>query len=156
MTFSIRDAVAADAAAACAVLRRSIVELCAVDHRRDAALLARWLANKTPETVAAWIANPEMALLLACTGDTVLAVGAVSTAGEILLNYVSPDAPFRGASKTMLRALEARARDCGNRRCRLTSTATAHAFYRAAGYERDGAPVEMFGMMGYPMMRDLA
>jgi hypothetical protein len=48
----IRDAVPADAAAACAVLRRSIVELCGLDHRSDPEILARWLANKTPEIVA--------------------------------------------------------------------------------------------------------
>jgi hypothetical protein len=48
----IRDAVADDAPAACQVLRRSIVELCAADHGDDPAILAQWLANKTPEIVA--------------------------------------------------------------------------------------------------------
>jgi hypothetical protein len=30
---------------------RSIAELCVLDHRNDPAILARWLANKTPEIV---------------------------------------------------------------------------------------------------------
>ncbi len=137
------------------MLRRSITALCAIDHRNDAALLARWLANKAPEVVAQWIADPQASLLLACEDGVVMAVGSVSDAGEIMLNYVSPDARFRGVSKAMLRALEARAAERGNGRCRLTSTATAHAFYRAAGYISDGAPVELFGMMGYPMAKEL-
>ena len=48
----IRDAVAADAPAACDMLRRSIAELCGADHRNDLAILERWFANKAPEIVA--------------------------------------------------------------------------------------------------------
>ncbi len=105
----IRDAVPADAQAACEVLRRSIVELCVADHRNDPAILERWLANKTPEIVASWIAQPGSSLLVAVEEKTILAVGAVSDTGEISLNYVSPDARFRGVSRAILRALETRA-----------------------------------------------
>jgi len=38
----IRDAVAPDAEAACVVMRRSIAELCAADHRDDPKILAQW------------------------------------------------------------------------------------------------------------------
>jgi hypothetical protein len=41
----IRDAVVEDALAGCDVLRRSIVELCIVDHRNDPAILGRWLST---------------------------------------------------------------------------------------------------------------
>jgi hypothetical protein len=61
----IRDAVAGDAIETCPVLRRSITELCAADHENDPAILARWLANKTPENVAVWIARPDASMLLA-------------------------------------------------------------------------------------------
>ncbi|HJU15215.1 MAG TPA: hypothetical protein VJ770_01985 [Stellaceae bacterium] len=54
----IRDAIPADAPAACAVLRRSIVELCGADHGGDPEILRHWLANKTPQIVASWIAKP--------------------------------------------------------------------------------------------------
>jgi GNAT superfamily N-acetyltransferase len=134
----IRDAVPADAASACHVLRRSIAELCVADHGNDPAILARWLANKTPEIVASWIAQPHGSVLLAVEGDTVLAVGAVTDAGEVTLNYVSPDARFAGVSRALLRALEARALERGNRRCTLTSTETARRFYLARGYVEDG------------------
>jgi len=49
---NIRDATAADAGAACDVLRASIAELCVADHLNDADILGRWLANKTPENLA--------------------------------------------------------------------------------------------------------
>ena len=62
---NIRDATAADAAAACEVLRASIAELCIADHRNDPDILGRWLANKTPENVARWAADPVASLLLA-------------------------------------------------------------------------------------------
>ena len=78
-------------------------------------------------------------------GDAVLAVGSVTDAGEITLNYVAPDARFRGVSRALLRALEARAAERGNIRCTLTSTETAHRFYRSAGYVDDGAPTGKFG-----------
>jgi hypothetical protein len=92
----IRDALVADAPAACLVLRRSIIELCVADHRNDPAILAKWLANKTPELVASWITQPGSTVLLATESDDILAVGSVTDAGRITLNYVSPDARFRG------------------------------------------------------------
>ena len=153
----IRDAVPADAPAACEVLRRSIAELCVADHRNDATILGRWLANKTPEIVASWIAQPASSMLLAVEGDAILAVGAVTDMGDITLNYVSPDARFRGVSRAMLGALEARAAARGNTRCTLLSTETAHRFYKAAGYVEDGPPQGKFGTTGsYPMAKRLA
>src|SRR5258708_9924133 len=105
----IRDARTGDAAAACTVMRRSIVELCIADHRDDPTVLARWLGNKTPEIFAAWLAQPGNSVLVAVDGDEILAVGSVTDVGEIRLNYVSPDRRFRGVSRAMLSALEARA-----------------------------------------------
>jgi hypothetical protein len=43
---NIRDAMAADAAAACEVLRASISELCAADNHNDPEIVRRWLAGK--------------------------------------------------------------------------------------------------------------
>ena len=77
--------------------------------------------------------------------------------GEITLNYVSPDARFRGVSKALLAALEARARELGNDVCTLASTETARRFYLAAGYVDQGAPTGKFGMSsGYPMARQIS
>jgi GNAT superfamily N-acetyltransferase len=151
----IRDAVPEDASAACRVLRRSISELCVADHRNDPAILTRWLRNKTPEMVASWIAQPGNSLLVAVERGEILAVGSVTDVGEITLNYVSPDARFRGVSRALLGALEARAMERGNTRCTLVSNETARRFYLSAGYDENGPTVLMFGTPSYPMSKPL-
>src|SRR5258708_26770356 len=145
IAMKIRDAVPEDATVACEVMRRSIAELCVADHRNDPAILERWLANKTPEIVASWIAQPASSMLVAVEGGIILAVGAVTDAGEITLNYVSPEARFRGVSRAMLGALQPRAAERGNTRCTLISTATARRFHHAAGYLEDGPRQGKFG-----------
>jgi ribosomal protein S18 acetylase RimI-like enzyme len=151
----IRDAVPEDAAAACQVMQRSIAELCVADHRNDPAILERWLSNKTPEIFNSWI-RPDNALLVAVEDDRVLAVGCVTDAGEITLNYVSPDTRFCGVSEALLGALEARAIERGNKLCTLKSTETARRFYRERGYSEDGPADGKFGTTsGYPMPKRL-
>ena len=153
----IRDALPEDAPAACEVIRRSISELCGADHLNDPLILGRWLANKTPEIVASWISRPGNSVLVAVENGTILAVGSVTDAGEINLNYVSPDARFRGASRALLIALETRARDRGSRRCTLFSTETARRFYRTAGYIEIGPAQHKLGTTSsYPMSKQLA
>jgi GNAT superfamily N-acetyltransferase len=128
----IREARSDDAAAACDVLRRSIAELCDLDHGNDPALLAPWLANKTPENVAAWIAGSHV--FVAEEDGRLLGVAALTNAGHVTLNYVAPEARFRGVSKALLRALEAKAAALGCRSCTLETTRTAARFYRTRGY----------------------
>jgi len=153
----IRDARAEDAAAACLVLRRSIIELCHADHGNDPARLAQWLRNKTPEIVASWIATPGNSVLLAVEEEAILGVGAVTDTGRITLNYVSPDARFRGVSRALVTALEERARARGNASCTLSSTETARRFYHALGYVAEAAPPgEAATSSGRPMGKRLA
>jgi GNAT superfamily N-acetyltransferase len=153
----IRDETPADAEEACRVIRRSIIELCAADHRNDPTLLAAWLSNNTPETIAAWMRRIDASYLVAVDDGAIAAVGAVTDSGEILLNYVSPAARFRGVSRALLAAMEVRAAERGAMRCALISTETARRFYRARGYGEVGAPVRKFGMdSGYPMSKLLA
>ena len=153
---NIRDAVETDAAAACNVLRASIAELCVADHRSDPEILGRWLANKTPENLAAWADDAGASLLLAVEGDAILAVGSVRNDGEITMNYVAPAARFRGASSALLEALEARAKERGNTSCNLLSTETAHRFYLDRGYVGVGAPRGKFGTTSsYPMSKKI-
>jgi GNAT superfamily N-acetyltransferase len=152
----IRNAVSEDAPAACEIIRRSIAELCIADHRNDPTVLERWLSNKNPEIFKSWI-RPGNPLLVAAEDDNLLAVGNVTDAGEITLNYVSPDARFRGVSTAMLGALEKCAMERGNRRCTLTSTETARRFYLARGYSEEGPADGRFGTTsGYPMSKQLA
>ena len=153
---TIRDAVPDDAVAASHVLKESIARLCVADRGNDPAILNAWLANKTPEIVAAWAVQKGSSLLLAVEGDAILAVGSVTDVGKITLNYVAPVARFRGVSRALLKALEARAMERGNSHCTLTSTETAHRFYQSAGYVDDGAPTGKFGTSsGYPMSKQI-
>jgi GNAT superfamily N-acetyltransferase len=153
----IRKAREEDAEAACVVLRRSIAELCRDDYRGDAPTLAAWLANKTPENVRAWISEPNSHLLVADDNGTILGVAAIQSTGRISLNYVSPDARFRGVSKALTRALEAKASELGLATCTLESTETARRFYLSMGYSETGPSVPGFGVgICYPMTKALA
>ena len=51
--------------------------------------------------------------------DAIIAVGSVTNAGHIALNYVSPDVRFRGVSHTLHGALQARSMGRGSVRCTL-------------------------------------
>jgi len=100
---SIREAEERDAEACSRVLCASIHELCVADHHGDADVVARWTANKTPERMARWIADPRATLFLAEHDGAPAGVGGgVSENGEILLNYVAPLYRFRGVSRAML------------------------------------------------------
>ncbi|CCE11693.1 putative Acetyltransferase, GNAT family [Bradyrhizobium sp. STM 3843] len=153
----IRDATLDDAAEACAVLRASIIQLCTADHHDDPDILSRWLANKTPENVAAWADAKGRSLLVAVEDGAIVAVGGVKDSGEITVNYVAPRARFRGVSAALLAALELRAAERGAQQATLLSTWTAHHFYLARGYQVTGPPQSKFGTTAsYPMAKALA
>lgn len=137
----IRKATLYDAEAAALVLRRSITELCTRDHAHDPAVLASWLANKTAEKFRDWV-QAEDSLCLVAAGDNgvILGVGLMSKAGEIRLNYVSPDARFKGVSTALIGALEVEAMKLRVPHLTLNSTATAHRFYLARGFVDAGEP----------------
>jgi GNAT superfamily N-acetyltransferase len=150
----IRDATPEDADEACAVLRASITELCEADHRNAPEILSRWLANKTPDHVAAWADSGDSSLMVVVEGESIVAIGGVTDDGEITANYVAPKARYRGASSVLLAALEGRATQRGAKRITLLSTKTAHDFYLARGYRDDGPTVGKFGTAAsYPMMK---
>lgn len=156
MEYVIRPAMPVDAEQICAVVRRSIVELCVEDHGNDPAILSRWLANKTVENVTRWIANPENINAVAESGGRLLAAACIRRDGELILNYVSPDARFKGVSSKMLAFMEAQARALGLDVVRLESTRTARRFYSSRGYRDAAEPVEKFGLTAYPMARKIA
>ena len=152
----IRDATTTDAVKACEAIRASIAELCVADHNSNPEILERWLASKTPDNVAAWMASVGSSLLVAVEGETIVAVGGVKDDGEITLNYVAPQARFRGVSAALLKALEARAAERGASEITLLSTETAHRFYLARGYRDIGPSLGKFGTASsYPMSKML-
>jgi GNAT superfamily N-acetyltransferase len=154
----IRRAVAKDAEAASLVLRRSITELCQRDHDNDPAILQSWLANKTAEKFREWaVASDALCFVVAGDDGAILGVGLLSNGGEVRLNYVSPDARFRGVSTALIDAMEQEARTLGIARLTLNSTATAHRFYLSRGYKDLGFP--QMGRLKesiYPMAKVLA
>lgn len=82
-------------------------------------------------------------------------MGTALTSGRITLNYVLPEARFRGVSKTVLSSLEAYLQTEGCVCSSLSSTRTAHRFYHAAGYVDAGEPQCWHGLTEFPMIKDL-
>jgi GNAT superfamily N-acetyltransferase len=150
----VRDAREQDAEEACSVVRRSISELCSLDHQGDPRTLDLWLANKTPANMQRWIREHHVLVAVASEASAILGVAALTSSGEIILNYVSPDARFSGVSKALVGGLEARATKLGIARLTLESSATAVRFYGTIGYTECGAPTQGFGItMGHPMQK---
>jgi hypothetical protein len=89
--------VAEDAEAACQVMRRSIAELCFAHHRNDPRSFAAVARKQNSEFFMSWLNQPDNSLLVAVEDGKILAVGSIINAGKITLNYVSPDARFRGS-----------------------------------------------------------
>jgi hypothetical protein len=108
-TSEIRPARPADAVDACRVLQRSISELCDADHHNDPAILEKWLANKTPANVQSWIESPHGYIFVAVNDGAILGVAGVNAAGEITLNYVSPDAGHQQGTPGAARSQSCRA-----------------------------------------------
>ena len=147
---TIRPATLDDVPQMSAVLIASITELCVADHKNNPEALASWLANKTPESVVQWFANPGGRLLVAERDGEIAAVGAYGTDRMIRLNYVSPRHRFAGVSRAMLGAIESA---LGPGEARLESSLTARQFYLDAGWQESGPPEPHRFVPGYPMRK---
>lgn len=155
MDAHVRIAKEEDAAAACAVLRRSITECCSADHHDDPALLAPWLENKTPENVRQWIANPSKFVVVAEANGDIIGVAAMFVSGEVTQCYLLPEARFTGVGKALLAELQSKARALGRSELRLNSTKTAHAFYLRNGFTDSGPSATWRGIGCTPMIKAL-
>jgi GNAT superfamily N-acetyltransferase len=120
------------------VLVASITALCTADHKGDPDVIARWTANKTPDGIAAMLADPANAMLVAENDGAVAAVGMLVGDDEIGLNYVHPSHRLKGVSTALLAAMEELLRTRGVTTARVKSTVTAHEFYLARGFVDDG------------------
>ena len=148
----VKPAEIADADAAIDVIRRSIQQLCELDHNNDPATLSMWLANKTADNMRLWIADHTV--LVAVEGERIAGVASVRADGHVLLNYVAPEARFHGASKRLMQAIEAWGASRGHQWLTLDSSATALRFYRSVGWAVAGPPQPGFGVtMQYPMRK---
>jgi len=146
MMVAMRKAEPRDAEAAAAVLRSSITELCALDHRGDADTLAQWLANKTPRDFLSWLAAEDNFCVVAEASGQITGVGLLHRSGEVRLCYLAPGAQGQGLGKAILVALEEKAREWGLRKLHLESTVSARPFYERVGYRSGGAAKQGFGI----------
>lgn len=151
----VRRAVPEDAEAACAALRRSITECCALDHHRDEAILAAWLANKTPDTVRGWFERANDYSVVAEWNGQVVGVAALLATGVVALCYLAPEAHFQGFGRQMLAALEDEARRRGLTELTLTSTRTGLPFYLRNGYQDEGPAQTHLGLAARAMRKRL-
>ena len=154
---TIRKATAQEAESACAVLVRSIKEICAPYYDNDEEILDQWLENKTPATVRGWIESDRSYCVMAINAEgQVLGFASISGA-EIMLNYVLPEVLHRGIGKRMLQALEAHAVVSGVDHIRLVSSIPAKAFYERNGYVSNGAPRLVGRIIGdFPLIKRMS
>ncbi|MES2298485.1 MAG: GNAT family N-acetyltransferase [Pseudomonadota bacterium] len=146
MGIDIRPARPEDAAAACAVLRRSITECCVQDHQHRPEILDAWLGNKTPENVALWFAAAANFSLVAERDGALVGVALLTQAGKLSLCYVLPEVLHGGVGKAMLAGVEEQARRWGVSVVRLHSTASAREFYARHGYIHAGKEKSCYGL----------
>jgi GNAT superfamily N-acetyltransferase len=151
LRMQVRPAQIADADSAVAVMRRSIQQLCELDHKGDPATLSLWLGNKTADNMRQWIAAHTV--LVAVEGERIAGVAAVRADGHVLLNYVAPEARFQGASRRLMQAIEVWASSRGLEWLTLDSTATALRFYHATGWTMAEPPQPGFGVTTRNPMR---
>jgi len=145
-SLEVRPAEVSDAVAACTVLRRSIAECCAQDHRKDPAILAAWLGNKTPEMVASWFASPTNYSVVAVQDGVVVGVALLTGAGKLALCYLLPEVRGQGVGKAMLERVEAQACSWGVKALQLHSTATGEGFFARCGYTDSGKVRSPYGV----------
>lgn len=140
MSILIRAPGPDDVPAMSRVLIASITQLCHADHEDNPVRIAEWTANKTPAGVAAMLAREGLTMVVAELDGQVVAVGATTADGEVALNYVAPEARFRGVSKALLAHMEADLAARGFDEARLRATRTARPFYDAQGWSPDTMP----------------
>ena len=162
----VRRAPATEAAQACEVVRQSITHCCALDHQHNLAVLAAWLANKTADHLAAWMAAPHAMAWGAYRGGergsdrsaeqaSTMVGFALLMQDKLALCYVVPQALHQGVGRALLLAAEEGARQAGIAALVLESTRTADAFYRRHGYEPAGAVQAWAGLQAQPMCKRL-
>ena len=153
----VRPALTEDADAVRETWTRSIREVCLLDHRGDEAVIHKWCANKTADNRSEWFREADALWRVASDERRgILGVACLHLSGEVRACYVRPDALRERIGSALLACLENEARARGLEQLVLHSTETALAFYRGAGYVREGEPVLHFGVVrAYPMKKAL-
>lgn len=130
----IRKAKVSDAQQVCNVLRRSIIELCELDHQKNQIELDKWLANKTIQNCEAWINNKKINFFVAENDGKIVGVSSINHNGFLELCYILPEAKGLGFGGELLKVAEDSVLDLGIQVFTLESTLTAKGFYEYFGY----------------------
>ena len=77
-SYVIRPAASDDVAAATALVRRSIAELCQADHHNIPPIVEGMLINKTQDNMQAWVETPGSYVLVAEAGPILAGVGGLT------------------------------------------------------------------------------
>jgi len=156
--FYIRSADTGDATAACEVMRRSITEVCAPDYDDDQDVISGWLSNKTKENVSNWIRSSRTYSVVGCNQQgEIVGFSAIALTGEILLNYLLPEALHKGLGKLMLEAMEREVISKGVEEIVVVSSITAKPLYERNGYVKNGEPVMVGNLEGdFPLVKKLS
>ena len=155
MNAHIRAPALDDANAICQVIRRSITECCAADHKNDPELIAAWLQNKTPAKVRGWLQIEGALPVVAEIQGAVVGFALASSLGEVMLCYLVTEVRFTGVGNAMLSAIERKAAAVGIGTLHLESTHTARDFYLRYGFTLTGPAQLAFGIEAYPMSKSV-
>ena len=134
----IREAKITDAQQICNVLRRSITELCELDHRGGKKELDEWLENKTVQNCESWLKNERTNFFIAESNGRIVGVSSINHDGYIGLCYVLPEVKGHGLGAKLLNAAEASVSNLDVQSFKLESTITAKGFYEHLGYIHTG------------------
>lgn len=145
-SIDIRKALPGDAAAACALLRRSIEIGCKADHQDQPAVLEAWLGNKTAANVATWFTSASNHALVAERGGELLGLCLLTQAGKLALCYVAPETLHSGVGGALILAAEEQARAWSIAKLHLHSPPSASAFFERHGFVNAGKDKSCWGL----------
>ncbi len=155
MKIHVRRTATHEAERICAIIRRSIIEVCESDHENDPKKLDTLLQHHDLMQIQSWLTADDTIGLLAMIDEQPVGAGFIRLTGEIILCCVLREALNRGIGTILLEALMEIAANHGIDRVFLTSTGTAKTFYEYHGFTACGAPCAFHGTTGYPFNKSL-
>ncbi len=151
----VNKAMPSQADDACRVIYRSISKVCGPDYSHDPEAMAELLSPNTPESLGAWIEDPQNYAVVATHQAAVIGFALIRS-NEILLNYVTPEYIGQGVGHRLLMALERHAESQGCRELHCTSTITAKRFYTEHGFQSFGKALYIGNIPGeFPLRKML-
>ena len=148
----VKPAEIADADAAIDVIRRSIQQLCELDHQNNPATLSMWLGNKTADNMRRSIADHTV--FVAVESERIAGVASVRADGHVPAELRGAGGEISRRQQAPMQAIEAWGASRGLEWLTLNSSATALRFYLSNGWTMAGPPQPGFGVtMRHPIRK---